>query len=125
MATAGRAPEPPLGPSVDQRSSASRAEKWDSERDVSFTLTLFEEDAFRSAPSIPTSTTWATATEGIVIDVTARAGEINFKILGVASTGRSPETWNDDEFPEVEGHELILGLDTDDFWIGMFAADHR
>lgn len=121
MATAGRAAEPP----VDQWSSTSRAETWDSERNVSFTLTLLEGDAFGSAPPIPTSTTWATATEGIVIDVTARAGEINFKILGVASAGRSPETWNDDEFPEVEGHELVLGLDTDDFWIGMFAADHR
>jgi hypothetical protein len=63
----------------------------------------------------------ATCNDGLALDVHAGTGALRIRVLGVVSASRSPELWQDDEMPTLDGRWPKVAHQTADFWLGVFA----
>jgi hypothetical protein len=117
----GRAVLPDLeSDPTDLHWSIVRAERWDSETNVTYVLTLIARKAFRSQDAMAPTSVYG---DGLAIDVRAGSTGKKMKLLDVVSNTRSPATWEDDEKPTVNGRGPKAAYYTKDFWLGLFADD--
>lgn len=117
---APRAPVPSLEASTDPTWTVYRVEASNSERDATYVLTLVAGQTFRSSQSAHSLPACA---DGLVVDVAVDASLGRLRVIGVASTARSPDLWSDAETPTFEGYRLEFSLHSDDFWLGLFLPD--